>query len=316
MRLDDILGILAALEREGVRYAVFGALAMAAHGLDRATRDLDLFVAADEDNVARLRTALTSVFHDPAIAEITSQDLAGAYPAIQYGPPEVDYTIDIVSRLGDAFTFEDLEVGFRFRTHRRTISEADCAAFINLTWLTEELFAVADDSARAIKGRPVPGALVYAFAEGLLLPCALGRAGLTRRKREGDGATPLAGMRALAALWRGDRWPRPRTALDLSPIAPADGWCDAPGDANYNRPVKLPYAASHERMLRDDRLYDHVVVLDWNFTRRVRGAGSAIFLHVAKPGLAPTEGCIAVEPRAMRAILPLLSTRTVLRVLR
>ena len=71
---------------------------------------------------------------------------------------------------GRGYCFEDLKVGFRFRTHRRTIAEADAAAFINLTWLTEELFAVADDSARAIKGRPVPGALVYSFAEGLLLP--------------------------------------------------------------------------------------------------------------------------------------------------
>ena len=72
--------------------------------------------------------------------------------------------------VGRGFTFEDLKPGFAFRTHRRTISEADLCAFVNLTWLTEELFAVADDAARAIKGRPVPGALVYAFAEGLLLP--------------------------------------------------------------------------------------------------------------------------------------------------
>lgn len=71
---------------------------------------------------------------------------------------------------GRGYGYEDLKVGFRFRTHRRTIAEADVASFINLTWLTEELFAVADDSARAIKGRPVPGAMVYAFAEGLLLP--------------------------------------------------------------------------------------------------------------------------------------------------
>ena len=72
--------------------------------------------------------------------------------------------------VGRGFAFDDLKPGFRFRTHRRTIGEADVAAFINLTWLTEALFAVADDSARAIKGRPVPGALVYSFAEGLLLP--------------------------------------------------------------------------------------------------------------------------------------------------
>ena len=72
--------------------------------------------------------------------------------------------------VGRGFCFEDLKVGFRFRTHRRTLAEADLAAFVNLTWLTEELFAVQDDSQRAIKGRPVPGALVYSFAEGLLLP--------------------------------------------------------------------------------------------------------------------------------------------------
>jgi acyl dehydratase len=72
--------------------------------------------------------------------------------------------------VGRGFGYEELKVGFRFRTHRRTIAESDVAGFVNLTWLTEELFAVADDSSRAIKGRPVPGALVYAFAEGLLLP--------------------------------------------------------------------------------------------------------------------------------------------------
>ncbi|MFY9317036.1 MAG: MaoC family dehydratase N-terminal domain-containing protein [Burkholderiales bacterium] len=72
--------------------------------------------------------------------------------------------------VGRGYGYEDLKVGFRFRTHRRTIAESDVASFVNLTWLTEELFAVADDSQRALKGRPVPGALVYAFAEGLLLP--------------------------------------------------------------------------------------------------------------------------------------------------
>ena len=77
---------------------------------------------------------------------------------------------DPIPIAGRGFCFEDLKVGFRIRTHRRTIAEADLAAFVNLTWLTEELFAVADDASRAIKGRAVPGALVYSFAEGLLLP--------------------------------------------------------------------------------------------------------------------------------------------------
>jgi acyl dehydratase len=77
---------------------------------------------------------------------------------------------DAIPIVGRGFCYEDLKVGFRFRTHRRTIAEPDLASFVNLTWLTEELFAVQDDAGRAIKGRPVPGALVYSFAEGLLLP--------------------------------------------------------------------------------------------------------------------------------------------------
>ena len=72
--------------------------------------------------------------------------------------------------VGRGFCYEDLPVGYKFRTHKRTIAESDLTAFINLTWLTEELFAVEDDDGRAIKGRAVPGALVYSFAEGLLLP--------------------------------------------------------------------------------------------------------------------------------------------------
>jgi acyl dehydratase len=77
---------------------------------------------------------------------------------------------DVLPIVGRGFCFEDVRVGFRFRTHRRTISEADLSNFVNLSWLTEELFAVEDDTSRAIKGRAVPAALVYSFAEGLLLP--------------------------------------------------------------------------------------------------------------------------------------------------
>ena len=72
--------------------------------------------------------------------------------------------------VGRGFCYEDLKLGFRFRTHRRTLAESDLAGFVNLTWLTEELFTVGDDSGRAIRGRPVPAALVYSCAEGLLLP--------------------------------------------------------------------------------------------------------------------------------------------------
>ena len=85
--------------------------------------------------------------------------------------------------------------------------------------------------------------------------------------------------------------------LPLAKIRADDGWCDEPADRNYNRPVRLPYSASAETMLRNDELYDVAIVLDWNIRRRARGLGSAVFLHIAPPGHPPTEGCVAIAPR-------------------
>ncbi|WP_372424256.1 L,D-transpeptidase family protein [Salinarimonas chemoclinalis] len=147
-------------------------------------------------------------------------------------------------------------------------------------------------------------------AGGLVLPCALGRAGIRRDKREGDGATPAGTVRPLGAFFRADRGRRPETPLPLAAIRAADGWCDAPGDRNYNRPVLLPYPASAERMRREDRLYDLVVDLSANRAPIRKGRGSAIFLHVARPGFQPTEGCIALEPRALRRLLARIGPRT------
>jgi hypothetical protein len=106
---ETVTRVLAALEREGVRYVVFGAAALNFHGLARFTEDLDLFVAPDADNVERLRRALHSVFDDPHIDEITAEDLAGVYPAMQYVPPDGSFHINIVARLGTALAFDDIE---------------------------------------------------------------------------------------------------------------------------------------------------------------------------------------------------------------
>lgn len=109
MDYDTTLDVLAALEREGVRYKIFGAVALNLHGLARATEDLDVFVAPERENIARLRKALRSVFDDPHIDEIDADDLLGDYPAVQYVPPEGSFHIDILTRLGEAFDFEGLE---------------------------------------------------------------------------------------------------------------------------------------------------------------------------------------------------------------
>jgi L,D-peptidoglycan transpeptidase YkuD (ErfK/YbiS/YcfS/YnhG family) len=161
-------------------------------------------------------------------------------------------------------------------------------------------------------GKPAQGLLNVA---GAVFPCAIGRGGTTIRKREGDGATPLTTMRLRSAYVVGRRFPL-RSRLATRRIAPDLGWCEVPGDRNYNRPVRMPYAASHERMLREDGLYDACIVLDWNIRPRRRGCGSAIFFHLARPGFTPTQGCVAVSRGVMRRLLPRLSSRTRLRVTR
>jgi hypothetical protein len=110
MDFDVLKRVLAALEDRRVRYVIFGAVALSLHGLARATEDLDLFVEPDESNIERLKLALKDAIADPEIERITAGDLLGAYPAVQYVPPDGAFHIDILTRLGDAFRFTDLEV--------------------------------------------------------------------------------------------------------------------------------------------------------------------------------------------------------------
>lgn len=148
----------------------------------------------------------------------------------------------------------------------------------------------------------------------LRLPCAIGRAGIRVGKREGDGATPFGSWSLQGVRYRRDKALPPRTGLPVSPIARQDGWCDAPADRNYNRPVRHPYPASAERMWRDDGLYDLVVMLDCNVRPRVRGKGSAIFMHIARDGFAPTEGCVALRRADLRKVLRLVQRGSRLRI--
>jgi len=152
------------------------------------------------------------------------------------------------------------------------------------------------------RGRLVAGPLV--------VPCALGRSGTTRNKREGDGGSPVGSFRIIQAFYRADRGRRPRTLLPLHTIRRTDGWCDDPRDRRYNQLVPLPCAASHEEMWRSDHVYDVVLDIDWNRGPIVRGRGSAIFLHLARPGFEPTAGCVAVDGRVIRRLLGYLGPRT------
>jgi L,D-peptidoglycan transpeptidase YkuD (ErfK/YbiS/YcfS/YnhG family) len=148
----------------------------------------------------------------------------------------------------------------------------------------------------------------------LIIRCALGRAGVSHAKREGDHATPAGDFRLLDGFFRTDIVLRRAWPLPMRPVRPSDGWCDDPESAVYNRRVTLPCRARHEKLWRADRLYDLVIVLDYNISPRRKNRGSAIFLHGARPDFAPTEGCIALRPDDLRRLLPRLAKKVVLTI--
>jgi L,D-peptidoglycan transpeptidase YkuD (ErfK/YbiS/YcfS/YnhG family) len=141
--------------------------------------------------------------------------------------------------------------------------------------------------------------------QGLVLRCALGRSGIrpAAEKREGDGATPTGLLPLRRLLYRADRLAAPASPLPREPLAETDGWCDDPGHPDYNRRVTLPHPAVHERLWREDALYDIIGVLGWNDAPVERGRGSAIFLHLSHPDYAPTDGCVALSLPDLRALL-------------
>jgi L,D-peptidoglycan transpeptidase YkuD (ErfK/YbiS/YcfS/YnhG family) len=156
-------------------------------------------------------------------------------------------------------------------------------------------------------GNPKQGRLI---AGPLSLPVALGRGGIKANKREGDGATPRGIFRLKRLWWRAGRHPRPPTLLPTQRIMPDDGWCENPSDRHYNQRIKVPPRSNADRLSRDDNLYDFIVELDHNTRPRVVGRGSAVFIHVARPGFAPTAGCVALSINSLRHLLARLGPRT------
>lgn len=147
-------------------------------------------------------------------------------------------------------------------------------------------------------------------------PCALGWSGVVSDKREGDGGTPVGRLPLRCLYYRADRLHRPATGLSVYQIASDDGWCDAPDDPNYNRPVTLPYPASAESLWREDHRYDLIVPLGWNDDPPVPGRGSAIFLHVAPPEGRPTAGCVGLPVDVLLRLVALCDPATTLTVSR
>jgi L,D-peptidoglycan transpeptidase YkuD (ErfK/YbiS/YcfS/YnhG family) len=146
--------------------------------------------------------------------------------------------------------------------------------------------------------------------------CALGLNGLCAEteKREGDGKTPLGIYTLRRVLYRADRLETPQTVLPLRALREDDGWCDAPADPAYNRPVMLPYPATHERLWRKDHVYDLIGILSHNDSLPVPDMGSAIFMHLARPDYSSTRGCIAMDEVNLRRLFTFAEPQTPIQI--
>ena len=142
------------------------------------------------------------------------------------------------------------------------------------------------------------------------IPVVLGRSGIAAGKREGDGATPRGRFRLIRLWWRADRTPRPHTLLSVRRIDPALAWCENPADRRYNRPFRRSANEPGDRLWRQDGLYDLVIEIDHNVRPRAARRGSAVFIHVARAGFAPTAGCVALRAEHLKTLLSRINLKT------
>jgi L,D-peptidoglycan transpeptidase YkuD (ErfK/YbiS/YcfS/YnhG family) len=161
-----------------------------------------------------------------------------------------------------------------------------------------------------VGAKPGDRARGWLVAGPLRLQAVLGRSGVKANKFEGDGATPRGCFHPVRVWQRADRGLRPRTRLPVRRIDPIDAWCEDPADRRYNRPFRRADDEIGDRLWRSDALYDLVVELDHNARPRIAGRGSAVFIHLARPGFRPTAGCVALMPSGLRRLLERLSCKT------
>lgn len=167
-------------------------------------------------------------------------------------------------------------------------------------------------SLKILSVRTAPGSRTrgWLVAGPLAFPAALGRGGILANKREGDAGTPRGRFRLKRLWWRADRGSRPATLLPSRRITANDAWCEDPADRRYNRHIKLSAHDPGDRLRRADHLYDFIIEISHNTRPRVTGRGSAVFIHVARPGLAPTAGCVAMPKARLRRLLEQVGPRT------
>lgn len=140
--------------------------------------------------------------------------------------------------------------------------------------------------------------------------CALGKAGIGKKQTEGDNVTPAGCYPLRQVFYRADRIEKPKTELEVRAIQPEDAWCDDPKCSDYNQLVKLPHSGSHEKLCREDDIYNMVVPISYNDNPVISGKGSAIFMHIARSGYPTTEGCVALAKTDLLEVLAQVDKNT------
>lgn len=161
-----------------------------------------------------------------------------------------------------------------------------------------------------VRSRPGLPSQGWLCADTMCLPVALGRSGIKANKREGDGGTPRGTFRLKRLWWRKDRLSRPSTRLPVRPIGHQDAWSEDPADRRYNRPVRRGAGEPGDRLWREDHLYDLIVEIDHNDRPRISGRGSAVFIHLARPGFSSTAGCVGLQKNRLLQLLTRLGPTT------
>ena len=146
--------------------------------------------------------------------------------------------------------------------------------------------------------------------------CAVGKRGIGYKKKEGDLITPVGSYTIKYILYRKDRVRKIQTKVKKFIIKKNMGWCDDPKSSHYNKLVKLPFAYNHERLFKNENIYDIILVLDYNMNPVKKNKGSAIFIHIAKNNYKRTEGCVAIKKLHLLKIIKEIKFNTKVKISR
>ena len=154
----------------------------------------------------------------------------------------------------------------------------------------------------------------YLKYKNLKFRCALGRAGIKKKEKEGDNVTPKGIFKITSVYYRPDRIKNIITTIKKIKIKKNRGWCDDPNSIHYNKQIKLPSKFSHEKLYRKDNLYDLFLVLNYNIKPIIKNKGSAIFIHITKKNYKKTKGCIALKKKHLIELISKIKKNTKIKI--